>query len=214
MDIRNIIFDLDGTLIDSSQSILSAFQASFESLGVKPTRSFTREIIGPPLKETLALVAGTEDHFLLDELAAAFKTHYDTEAYLQTAAFPDVEKVLVELVARGLSLYIATNKRIKPTRLIIDHLDWEKYFAGVYALDALEPPAKDKGNLLGCLLSINLIQAKNALYVGDRNEDMVAASRNGVLFAHAKWGYETTYLHNEVEGIQLQNPMSLLDIDF
>lgn len=211
MKIENIIFDLDGTLIDSSSSILSSFRASFASIGRKPSRALMLDIIGPPLKETLSLLSSTDDPVLLDELATAFKAHYDTEGYRQTIAFPHVEEVLAKLATSGLSLYIATNKRIKPTELIIKHLGWERFFAGVYAPDSIKPPAISKGNLLAHVTSIHLIDPKCALYVGDRSEDRIAASENNILFAYANWGYGETLNNDQIGSIFLNTPTELLD---
>jgi len=165
---KNIIFDLDGTLIDSSSSILGSFAEAFRQHGITPARPLTPELIGPPLMQCLALIAGHDDADTLAALAQAFKQHYDSEGYKQTTVFPDIERMLA-LLARDHNLYIGTNKRIYPTRRILDHLGWGAYFQEVYALDYFHPAVTK--------------------YIGDRVEDGMAAEAHQLAFAMVTWGY-------------------------
>jgi len=188
-NIETIIFDLDGTLIDSSTSILAGFAAAFAEEQLVPTHPLSPEIIGPPLKETLAMLAGSSDPDLIDRLAERFKAHYDTEGFKETTVFEGVPEMLQTLWQSGRPMHIATNKRLLPTLKILDHLGWRQYFKEVKALDAWSPPAKSKGEMIGRLLVEAAIPIESALYVGDREEDYLAATANQLAFAHAAWGY-------------------------
>lgn len=88
-----------------------------------------------------------------------------------------------------LSLYIATNKRTKPTRLILDHLGWTSYFNDVYALDYLTVSKAQKSDLLKYIVDKYSMNSESTLYVGDRPEDGKAAAKNHLKFAFAAWGY-------------------------
>lgn len=189
---KALIFDLDGTLIDSSPSILAGFRAAFAACGREPVRPLAPDVIGPPLRETLALLAGSEDDALLQRLSAAFKAHYDTEGYRLTTVFAGVATMLAALAAAGHPLFIATNKRLHPTRLILAHLGWEKFFTAAYALDSFAPPAPNKAALLGRILAERHFPASTGLYIGDREEDAAAAAANALPFAWATWGYDAT----------------------
>lgn len=211
MTIKHIIFDLDGTLIDSSSSILASFHGAFNKVGLKPIRPLTADIIGPPLRKTLAILSGSNNPVVLDELATAFKEHYDTVGYRQTVFFPGVPEMLTKLSSVPLPLYIATNKRLKPAHLIIEHLGWVRRFSGVYALDSVNPPAIDKADLLARIVSTHLIDPQNTLYVGDRAEDREAATKNKIKFGYATWGYGSDIeTSNTVESHYLKTPESLL----
>lgn len=185
-----IIFDLDGTLIDSASGILAAFEGAFEACGLAPQQSLTAAIIGPPLMETLAKLAGTDDLPVLQPLAEAFKANYDEHGYRLTTIFPGVGEMLAELTARGYQLHIATNKRILPTRRILNHLAWEHYFSGVYALDAFDPPIKSKSRMLQEILTRRELNPQHTFYIGDRQEDGTAADANAMPFLLAVWGYD------------------------
>lgn len=185
-----IIFDLDGTLIDSAPGILVGFAGAFSACGLAPKHPLTADIIGPPLMETLAKVAGTSDPAVLQPLAEAFKAHYDETGYRQTLVFSGVGEMLSELAAHDFKLHIATNKRILPTRRILNHLGWEEYFLGVYALDVFDPPLKSKAQMLQEILAQRELDPQHTFYIGDRREDAAAAEANAMPFLLAVWGYD------------------------
>ena len=184
-----ILFDLDGTLIDSAPAILASFRDAFAQTGVAPVRAIDESVIGPPLNETLQLLAGSADPALITRLAEAFKASYDSEGYKATAAYAGVGELLAELAGAGLTLSIATNKRIHPTRLILDHLGWRDHFAHVYALDLFSPRLPDKAAMIGRLLADQGIAKDQAIYIGDRSEDGESADANGLPFIAVTWGY-------------------------
>lgn len=196
MAFDGIIFDLDGTLIDSSAGILAGFRGAFDAVGMEVKHPITEHIIGPPLMETLALLAGTDDVTVLHPLADAFMVYYDTEGYRSTTLFPGVESLLARLAALQIPLFIATNKRAIPTRRIVDHLGLAQYFAAVYALDSFSPKLANKSQLLARIALAHHLPAAATLYVGDRREDEKAASNNGMPFAMALWGYHVEAAEN------------------
>ncbi|MCL2161188.1 MAG: HAD family hydrolase [Betaproteobacteria bacterium] len=187
----HVIFDLDGTLIDSAGAILASYRAAFAACGLTPAQSIEAGIIGPPLAETLRLLAGSEDSDLILRLVDAFRQSYDTGGLLETQAYPDIGDMLRALHAAGMKLSIATNKRIHPTRLIVEHIGWGDIFdtGSIYALDLFTPPMPDKAAMLGRLLADRGIDARRAVYVGDRIEDGEAAEAYDLPFIIAIWGY-------------------------
>jgi len=210
--VNTLIFDLDGTLIDSSTSILAGFAAALSVHKIEPGQPLTPEIIGPPLRKTLSLLSGSNDPDLLDALTASFKDYYDTEGYKATLVFPDVENMLRLAHRRGAVLHIATNKRLLPTSLILEHLGWRDLFTSVYALDKAEPAYTDKSHMLAEQLKEQQIPVDSAAYIGDRPEDGQAADANGLTFFAADWGYSAFPPNNTPpHWITLTSPSTLGD---
>nr|MBP6760364.1 HAD hydrolase-like protein [Thauera sp.] len=84
---RHILFDLDGTLIDSAPAIIASYRDCFAAAGHEPVRPIDASIVGPALTETLHMLTGSTDPALMEELAGHFKASYDSTGYLQTAAY-------------------------------------------------------------------------------------------------------------------------------
>ena len=187
----HVVFDLDGTLIDSAGAILASYRAAFAACGLTPVQSIEANIVGPPLGETLRQLAGSEDSAIIARLVDAFRQSYDTGGLLETRAYPGIGDMLRALRAAGMKLSIATNKRIHPTRLIVEHIGWGDIFDAdsIYALDLITPPLPDKAAMLERLLADREIDTRRAVYVGDRIEDGEAAEANDLPFIIATWGY-------------------------
>ncbi len=186
----NLIYDLDGTLINSSAGILAAVGKILEENNMTPACQLSANLIGPPLKEMLSVVAGSEDSVLIDSLAGQFMKAYDSYGYLETTCFDGVERMLGELYKQGYPLYIATNKREHPTLKILELLGWNEYFNQVCALDQF-PDLAGKGALLEWMIVDLGLSPQNTIYIGDRNADHQAAHQAKLGYLMAKWGYET-----------------------
>ncbi len=185
----SLLFDLDGTLIDSAPSILAGFKAAFQEAGIAPVVPLTSAIIGPPLVQTLANLTGGADSATLSALAEGFKRHYDSEGYKETVVFPGVADMLVALAGLGLDMHIATNKRLLPTERILDYLGWRSWFRTVYASDMPGRGFKGKGHMVAAQLADLGLSKEAACYIGDRQEDREAAEENSLAFIAACWGY-------------------------
>lgn len=188
-EIKNVIFDLDGTLIDSAPSILGAFKQVLEQYSYAPIRPLNSDLIGPPLKQTLQLISGESDPKKLTILVEAFKASYDNHAYALSTSYNGIGEMLQHLSRDKKSLHIATNKRLIPTQKIVQHFVWEKYFQSVYAIDKVEPPFSSKAQMIQAMLLDLGLNSKNCIYVGDRCEDGEAASENEMPFIYVEWGY-------------------------
>ena len=203
-----LIFDLDGTLIDSAPSILSSLVMVLNEAGVAARVPFSSSLIGPPLQETLSTLTGVEDPHVIRTYVESFKRFYDGDGYKQTLIYPGIAEMLTELRSSGFALHLATNKRHAPTRLILDHFGWSSLFQSVYALDMYDPRLPDKGALLKCLLEERGLSPVGALYIGDKTEDGLAAEQNDLEFIGVKWGYGD--FDAGCKWVVLDSPSSLL----
>lgn len=189
MRFTDLLFDLDGTLVDSAAPILESFRLAIERCGAPLVTPLDRSVIGAPLVATLRRLTGVADETELAALATAFRVTYDGEGVRATQGYPGLGGVLRELRGEGLRLYVVTNKRIVPTGAILRRLDLGDYFTGVYALDAISPPRADKCALVGIVLERHTLTAASCALVGDTTEDAAAAHANGLPFIAATYGY-------------------------
>lgn len=186
----NLIFDLDGTLIDSAPGILSTLKHVVSVHKIDCIDKLKPELVGPPLRELLIKLTGyCENQVVLDEMANTFMLHYDTEGVLETTAFNGVHQMLSTL-SKQHSLFIATNKRLVPTLTLTRHFSWNDYFLGIYALDFFKPALKDKAALLQKIVENHGLILADTIYIGDRLADHEAAIQAGMEFLLASWGYE------------------------
>ena len=189
VNIKSIIFDLDGTLIDSAPSILIGFDYVLKANNIEPLIQLTPSIIGPPLIQTLKMLSGVNDEKKLLKMAEQFKEYYDLEACLLGQPYHDVNDGLKKLVQANFELHIATNKRYVPTRNILKHLAWDNFFASIYTLDKNEIPFKSKSEMINRQVKDFSLSVDRAIYIGDRGEDMEAAQNNQINFVGVSWGY-------------------------
>jgi phosphoglycolate phosphatase len=189
MKIRHLLFDLDGTLIDSAPSILECYRLVLCQFSLETKCSLERSLIGPPLAATLRLISGVSDEGILVDMSVAFKKIYDTTGVMQTLPYDGITELLQKLHDAEHNLYIVTNKRIVAARKICDFLGWTKWFEGIYARDAFDPNLISKSSVIERALQIHRISKTDALYFGDRNEDGEAAHANGLKFVWVEWGY-------------------------
>jgi phosphoglycolate phosphatase len=183
-----VIFDLDGTLVDSARGILRGLREGLEAIGCVPHVPLSRAIVGPPLQSIIAQLVG-EDAERQHILKTHFMAAYDSVGCLEVDPFPGVCDMLEELHQSQVRLAIATNKRILPTQKILSHLGWVRYFDAVYSLDSITPAAPDKAELLSFLMREQKCDIAETVYIGDRLEDADAASKNRLKFLLADWGY-------------------------
>jgi phosphoglycolate phosphatase len=187
--LNTIVFDLDGTLIDSAPSILDAFAAALHETGVEAHVPLDPYLIGPPLAETLIRLSGSNDPGLIQSLSEKFKRYYDSTGIATTRAYPGVQAMLDSFLAAGIVMHISTNKRFSATHSILENLGWNSLFTSVYALDMVEPRLPSKTQLLSKQIMEQQLDPARTIYVGDKREDGQAAEANELAFYYASWGY-------------------------
>ena len=184
-----ILFDLDGTLVDSLPGIIRAARAALTDVlpgtGLPDLRSF----VGPPIREILRRALGLENSGLLDDLEAAFRRHYNSEGWLHTVAYSGVPETLAVLHAAGARLGVVTNKPLAPTRSILAHLDLARFMEIVLTPDSVAPAYINKASALAAALSAQAMVPSRTLFVGDSSDDAAAAAACGVSFAAVSYGY-------------------------
>ena len=210
MNPTDLIFDLDGTLVDSAGGILESFAATLSACNVEPQEPLNSNLIGPPLGVILKRLSGSSDPGLIRDLTDYFKSHYDSQGLLLTKAFPGTEEMLRTLHEQGFSLHIATNKRLYAATKIVDLCGWNNLFASLYALDMTDPPALDKANLLSRQIEALQLSPETTIYIGDRLDDGNAADQQSLDFYLAAWGYDESMSKVSDHWVVIETPDDLL----
>ncbi|MEO9826656.1 MAG: HAD-IA family hydrolase [Paracoccaceae bacterium] len=183
-----IVFDLDGTLIDSEHDIGGVANKTLEARGLEPiTMAQTRAFVGNGASvfiDKMRAVRGI-DQSEHDALLAEFITHYETAVEL-TEIYPGVVAALTDLRAKGHRLGICTNKPIKPTLAVVRHLNLESYFDTILGGDSLPVRKPDLAHLQKAFDDLG---TGARLYVGDSDVDAATATALGVPFLLFTEGY-------------------------
>jgi phosphoglycolate phosphatase len=189
MSFNTVVFDLDGTLIDSFYGIQDAFNRAFLKVFDVENTTNIKPYIGPPIKDVLTSVKPDVTPDKCDKFVTAFKLFYDTVSYKETKLYDNAIELLCRLGEKNKSLFIATNKRLTPTQLILDHLLLSKYFETIYCIDSQNFHYDTKGIMLQSLLNNHLLSPSEVLMIGDTIHDFKAAKENDVTFAFVNFGY-------------------------
>lgn len=184
-----LIFDLDGTIIDSAFAIRSSLEIALQKNNIKNFRDLDSIEIGPPLRETVHSLVDDKTVDTILKVEADFKSIYDDRGFLNTVLYPGIFELLTYLKKNYVQLFLATNKRRLPTVKIIDHLNLTPFFSGIYCLDDLILRNPSKSDLLQFLLDRERLSPENCLYIGDTSGDMVAADKALIEFIYVNWGY-------------------------
>jgi phosphoglycolate phosphatase len=185
----HIIFDLDGTLIDSFPGIEEAARAACAR--VLPERAIPdfRWFIGPPIREIFCQALAEPRAAVLDALVTAFREVYDGGAWRRTVLYPGGREALAALQAAGCRCFVLTNKPSHATARILDHLGISGCFAEVVAPGGARGFSGTKIEALLDLKARQQLTPGATLLIGDSVDDAEAAAAGGFHFAAVLFGY-------------------------
>lgn len=192
---RAIIFDLDGTLIDSAPDIHAAANAVLQGEGLplvtfEQSRSFVGRGARIFVERMERAVTGRNTPTLTDHLHTRF-LHFYERAHENTRIYPGVVEVLEGLRSDGHALGLCTNKPMGPTRAVLAHLGWERLFSVVIGGDSLPVAKPDPAPLMAVVDGLGLTLPQ-ITYIGDSETDAATAERAGARFGLFTEGYRHT----------------------
>jgi len=191
MQASAVIFDLDGTLIDSAGDLQTAVSRMLEEVGSAPLSPVEfRGMFGDGAGALIARVLAARPGGLTDHAGALkrFLEHYEADLTTLTRPYPGVQETLATLHGRGLKLAVCTNKPTGLTRTILQRLRLERYFARVVGADCLPFRKPDPRALLEALTTLQIPPASSVL-VGDSEVDAATAKAASVPFVLMTYGY-------------------------
>ena len=188
-----IVFDLDGTLIDSAPDIGGVANKTLAARGLEPiTLAQTRDFVGNGASVFIDKMRAARgiDQSEHAAIMAEFMVHYETAVDL-TKPYPGVVPALEALCAKGHRLGICTNKPFKPTLAVVTHLDLTRHFETIVGGDSLEVRKPDPAPLIKAFDDLG---DGARIYVGDSDVDAATAQALGMPFLLFTEGYRKSPL--------------------
>ena len=184
-----VLFDLDGTLLDTLPGITCSLNAALRAHG-EPERTpdEVRSFVGNGVRLLIArAAAGGASRPDFAPLLADFRAHYSAHAAEGSAPYPGIPELVSALRARGLKLGVVTNKDEDAARALVD-----RFFPGAFDRicggNAGRPAKPDPASPLAALAALGVAPAE-ALYVGDSGVDAATARGAGIPLLLCSWGF-------------------------
>ncbi len=175
--VKGVIFDLDGTLIDSYQAIYMAFHHVYTQLNLRPLSfSAVKKVVGRGLNHTFRELLGED---LVPRALALFREKYEEAFREHTKLLPDVPEVLEALHSRKILLAVATNKLGRFSRAIFEHFHLLNYFAAIIG-DGDVSQNKPDPEMIYLALGKMVLKKEEAIFVGDSVIDIETAKNAGI----------------------------------
>ena len=176
-----LIFDLDGTLLDSMIGILFSVECVLKKNAPEYVPFLNESIIGPPIKKILeGFISNPE---VVTMLSKEFRFHYDSYGFIKTKLFEGVYTGLKNI--KKSSLYVSTNKPKIVTSKILSALDIEVFFNEIISIDS--STYLNKTEIVARIKSNNI--SKKIIVIGDSSDDYYSAKDNNCDFIFCSYGY-------------------------
>lgn len=215
-EIKACIFDLDGTLADTLESMAVSFNRVTGRLNMKPlpVRNF-RYYAGDGAKtlvERALKDAGDVRLSHMEEVYRAYKEIFDRDCTYNVTVFPGMQQTLRELKAMGIKLAVLSNKPHVQTKKVIKNLFGDEIFDWVQGQqDGIEKKPDPSGALH--IAGVFGVSPENCMYIGDTNVDMQTGNRAGMFTVGVLWGFRTRdeLIENHAHALA-ERPEDLLDL--
>jgi len=187
--VKHLIFDLDGTLIDSTPGIAASLIAAFLSIGREMPKAELRHLIGPPIRVIAQHLDPSLSENDISIVEREYRAEYDADGWRKTVLFDGVAETLKAMHSRKQDLFIVTNKPRIPTEKILSHFGLFNIFEEILTRDTSNVAPQTKVGMVADLLGRHGRKPGEWVMIGDTNEDKEAANSNGLQFIHARYGY-------------------------
>lgn len=185
---KTAIFDLDGTLLDTSEGMLAALKYTIEYFKLPQlSDGQLRKFIGPPIQKSLAQVYKLEGE-ILQEIATVFRNRYKNVDLLKAVPYDGIYKVFEELLHNGIKPAVATYKREDYALTILRYFGFDKYTDIIYGADH-ENRLKKKDIIEKAILDAGVEDFSEAVMIGDSDNDAIGAESVGIDFVGVTYGF-------------------------
>jgi phosphoglycolate phosphatase len=187
-----VIFDCDGTLVDSQNAICAAMEHAFSSLGLAtPSRAEILSVIGLSLPQSFAVLAGQQSRRVQAELAQLYRSDFPAKRQLEAnrdPLFDGIGEGVAALAGRhDLVLGIATGKSRRGVARLLEREGWQAHFTTIQTAD--DHPSKPHPSMILRAMAEAGVEPESTVMVGDSTYDMEMARNAGVGAIGVGWGY-------------------------
>lgn len=210
--IKAVLFDLDGTLLDSAPDLVATLNYLRGSVKLAPLPvEHLRHFVSRGAAGLINAGMPPCDDETRAEWRALFLQHYEQNSYVNSAPFDGVEEVLTELDGRGIPWGIVTNKMEYLCFPILEKTGWNSAAATVICGDTVGHIKPHPGPVLAACREIG-VHPQQALMAGDDLRDLEAGRRAGAQTAFALYGYADGNSHMDIIGdaVLLHAPQDVL----
>lgn len=182
-----VVFDVDGTLLNTKEGILSASLFSIKKMGYKvPDESVLETFIGPPIQDSFARVFGVSG-LLQDQMASVFRKRYKEKDLLKAIPYDGIADALFQLRTLGYKLAVATYKRQDYAEKIMNHFGLDKFMDCICGAD-FEGKLKKADIILNAIKNVGE-SPESSVMVGDTLQDSNGARALNVDFIGVTYGF-------------------------
>lgn len=186
---KAIVFDLDGTLINTLEDLMDSVNFALEKYGF-PKRSLEeiRTFVGNGMRRlvNLSVPNGTAED-ISDACFEAFKAHYKTNCMNKTKPYDGIGELIEKIKALGIKTAVVTNKRQDSAQVIIRSFFGENIETVIGQIDGVAQKPEPDGVWLA--LEKLGVERKNAVYIGDSEVDCLTAKNSGLPIIGVTWGF-------------------------
>jgi phosphoglycolate phosphatase len=180
------MFDMDGTLVNSSNSIVNTINYVRENLGFEILeKNLILQNVNDPDVNPAEFFYGTKE--FTKEQTLLFEEYYNKNCLLDLEVYDGISK-LIEDIKDDFTLTVTTNANSDFAKKMLDHVGLEKYFSTIYGYDSVQNPKPHPEMVLKTLDKHNILK-DNAQLIGDSHKDTQAASNAGVDSVLVNWGF-------------------------
>lgn len=191
--IKAVLFDLDGTLVNSLFDLATSTNYALEKMGFEThSDDKYRYFVGDGMKKLIerALPSDKLNDETLSECFDIFYSHYKEHFYDKTCAYEGIEELLLKLNEKGIILSVISNKQHEMAVTVVEKILPKVKFHTVCGKQENYPAKPDKQLTLKIIEQMG-VKPNECLFVGDSNVDIITAHNSGTVSVGVLWGFRT-----------------------
>jgi phosphoglycolate phosphatase len=187
--IKLIIFDLDGTLVDSLADLTAAVNRMLQHLGRAPVdKDAVRGMVGKGARNLVERALTGASSAEIDDGLRLFLAFNEENLADHTLLYPGVVETLERLQMAGRQFAVVSNKNTRHCRMLLERLQVDRFFPAVLGADSV-PTIKPSPEPLLAVMRASAVSAAETVMVGDSINDIAAGKGAGVVTVGCSWGY-------------------------